>query len=380
MNLKLKREFLWSDKKTIEELISNPIGYYLYTFSIIEVDGRVIPFEHIPRQKVFNEVFYQAIKVVYENYDINFDDMILEIKSNLGSISNTGAVLKLMVCLLKFQKEQSDVTNLFYSKLQHFLNTRHRPISFSFRRIDNYIKFCTASNRGIYAELHPQPCEADEIEGLSIDWSDMTQGFSEAAIKKILNLWESRKQQGKILRLIEHAYYENTYNFLCCWATDAVDSSYFEKKKQYIGAYEGLDTSKICHDKNEAFQTKQTARIAVLEDRIKNLESENERLKSELNSSKPLQQRERAFTLTMIVDYCKKKSGSEAVTQIVAMLYKFLRHGTDEEHELVDSIEEGFVNRKYGNQYYAPVGQVLEHVEKVENKVDNNGKRQKKRN
>ena len=141
MHLKLKREFLWSDKKTIEELISNPIGYFLYKFSVIEVDGRVIPFNHIPRQKVFNEVFYQAIKVVYENYDINFDDMILEIKSNMGSISNTGAVLKLMVCLLKFQKEQSDVTKLFYSKLQHFLETRYRPVSFSFRRIDNYIKF-----------------------------------------------------------------------------------------------------------------------------------------------------------------------------------------------------------------------------------------------
>ena len=77
----------------------------------------------------------------------------------------------------------------------------------------------------------------------------------------------------------------------------------------------------------------------------------------------------RKFTLVEIVDYCKKCVEWRNAESIVAMLNKLLgRIATPEDSDLVDSIETEFFNRRVGNNYYAPVGQVLEHVDRVENK------------
>ena len=60
--------------------------------------------------------------------------------------------------------------------------------------------------------------------------------------------------------------------------------------------------------------------------------------------------KERRFTLVEIVEYCKRCVEWRNVESIVAMLNKLLRRiATDEDSELIDSIEVEFMNRKYGD-------------------------------
>ncbi len=59
----------------------------------------------------------------------------------------------------------------------------------------------------------------------------------------------------------------------------------------------------------------------------------------------------RSFTLKELVDYCKNCVDWNDAKSIVAMLYKFIRNGTDEEQALVDSIEKEFNNRRFAYTY-----------------------------
>ena len=88
-------------------------------------------------------------------------------------------------------------------------------------------------------------------------------------------------------------------------------------------------------------------KVAQMEKRIEELEAENAYLKERQEEAKG---RIRKFSLVEIVNYCKKRVKWEDVKDIVAMLNRLLRsNASEEDSELVDSIEEEFMNRKYGN-------------------------------
>ena len=89
-----------------------------------------------------------------------------------------------------------------------------------------------------------------------------------------------------------------------------------------------------------------------LEQRIREQEDLIDRLHVKLEKKKNTTGKDRNFTLVQIVDYCKGCVEWDDVKSIVAMLNKLLRRvATDEDSDLVDSIEEEFINRKYGNTY-----------------------------
>lgn len=75
----------------------------------------------------------------------------------------------------------------------------------------------------------------------------------------------------------------------------------------------------------------------------------------------------RLFTLDMIADYCKDCVEWSEAKPIVEMLKSLMLGScTPEEANIIKDIKLEFKKRVYGNTYNAPVGQVLEHVEKVE--------------
>jgi hypothetical protein len=89
----------------------------------------------------------------------------------------------------------------------------------------------------------------------------------------------------------------------------------------------------------------------ALKGRISELETENARLNALLVNKKS-NGKARRFTLVEIVDYCKSRVEWDDAKSIVAMLNKLLRKiGTDEDSDLVDSIETEFINRRYGNTF-----------------------------
>ena len=84
----------------------------------------------------------------------------------------------------------------------------------------------------------------------------------------------------------------------------------------------------------------------------------------------------RTFTLGEIVDYCKDAVEWEDARSIVAMLNILLRRtGTDEELELVDSIKNEFVRRRYGNTFLnARVSMQQPTINGPINEIHNNDK------
>jgi len=88
-----------------------------------------------------------------------------------------------------------------------------------------------------------------------------------------------------------------------------------------------------------------------MQEHIRELEAENEGLKSLIETKKKTGQ-SRKFTLPQIVNYCKGSVQWDDVKQIVAMLNKLLRrNATEEDEKLVDSIEAEFINRRFGNTF-----------------------------
>lgn len=65
--------------------------------------------------------------------------------------------------------------------------------------------------------------------------------------------------------------------------------------------------------------------------------------------TKPKRQQETSFTVSMIVDYCKRIPEYQCVEAIEKMLYKFIKMCTEKEEKLIDSISEHFNNKKYGD-------------------------------
>lgn len=92
---------------------------------------------------------------------------------------------------------------------------------------------------------------------------------------------------------------------------------------------------------------------AALQRRVGELEAEVERLNVLLLEKKKKRTGTgRKFTLEQIADYCKGCVSWDDVKMIVAMLNKLLRRvGTDEDSQIVDSIETEFRQRIYGQSF-----------------------------
>lgn len=365
---KLPRELLWKDKQTLDELLDEPSGDMMYRICMSVSRGAAVPFPRCSPLKLLNEAYYQATRVVYEEDEGgNLDDKLQEIKANVGSASNARVVAMLMIYLLKMQAVKTEASRQFIDELRNYYrrdNQCYLELDFE----DALIEGLKGSDTDVTVDLRPQPCKASKVRRLSLDWNSLTMGFSLSAISKILWLWSDDMESARVMQLIERAYKERPLTLFDESPKDMVDDSFFERNRGLLGLdedYNMLD-AEIPSPIMELMEMKE--KISMLEKLNAELESENEMLKSELNIRMPKRQQERAFTLTMIVDYCKKKPEYKFTDQIVAMLYKFLRHGSDAEHDLVDSIEAEFINRHYGHTFNGPVGQFLEHVERVENK------------
>jgi hypothetical protein len=91
---------------------------------------------------------------------------------------------------------------------------------------------------------------------------------------------------------------------------------------------------------------------AVFQQLTQDLQADNARLKA-LLEEKNIHGEARKFTLVEIVNYCKDCVEWNNADSIVSMLYRLLLANgcTQEDIELVKSIETEFKNRKYGNTY-----------------------------
>lgn len=370
----LPRDFLWTDKETMDEIYRlEPINEDF--FEVFEEFWNDPIFDSKGDLRIFNEVYYQATRLVFEKPNCEeLKDYIADAKANLGS--NSGAMLVMTMVyyllLLLDNDEERRMIAVHTKPLRNWcLSSPYwKPFKHCFERLRK-------ENRNVTYSFEPTPLPAEEIYWKYLINSELTQGYDMEAIGLIIGLWKDKYQRAVIARKILDSMAVNLYSMVDIakrkqlenYVKECVNSIKRKNKAAKSATnketeIKSIDTDKLAKE-NEVLRRAN----ADLMKRLQLMVSESEsRVDSPTNDSAS-KDSERAFTLKHIVDYCKNCVEWSDAKAVVAMLNKMLRHvGTQEESTLVDSIEEHFRNIHHGNTYNAPVGQVLQHVEKVENK------------
>lgn len=353
MKPKLPRALLWRDKKSMDEMMKEPFCQQLLQMFMIACRSQKVRFSSFFYLPIMNEVYYQCTRVVYENDPYaNVRNYISDINANLGGMkSTTRMVLSLMTYLLMAQSSRSDAVVEFMKKLNRFL--LQPDLYYADMYADSsYLSSLLNANKDEGFFLIPEPCSADDLEGMVIDWQTVTRDFTKPMINEVLMLWRDSREQAKVLKNIEKAFNRRQMTMFEK-ELDLADTLFFIEHQNRLNNNEDDDSSSIIcsepepeYEENSETYDELMTKVTNLEKRNAALETENQRLKSELNNRKQKSKQARAFTLSMIVDYCKNRVDFHQVEGIVGMLYKFLRsNGTDEEFKLVDDIEISYIKK-----------------------------------
>ena len=339
----LPREMLWTDKKTMDEFFElDPINEKFFE---VFVTLKEEPFDvQIDELKVFNEVYYQTTRMIYEHaMPDDIQKYIAEIKENLGWQYSAHIVLTISYFLIIHTDNIARPLNFFTTKKIKSLMVGRpfwRPfwkLSLSLKKQKLYIKY----------DFKPNPVPVKYLADKYIRWNEITSNYDTDTILEIYNLWHSIDEKKFIDRLIE-----TNVKF----KSSEIREKYYHisklLKESLYGINEKTKTNTELEDRLKELDNK----VLVYEKdkkaqqkHIEEIEADNLRLKTLLERKKETG-KDRRFTLVQIVEYSKKCVTWDEAKPIVAMLNKLLRKiRTDEDDELVDSIEEEFINRTYGD-------------------------------
>lgn len=342
MRTKLPRQMIWKAKATLEEFTEEPLGSQLY--DLYAKLSRSVHFPNLFKTspiKLLNEAYYQSTRIVYEkNPRITVNEILNDIKTNIGLKHNSEVTLLFVYYILCLQEDQS-------IEIKRLLELMKNDAMVS--QMLNNVKDRTIKDNlhSKVISLRASPCSPQVIESMLLDWHAITDGFSERAVRKILNLWRNNNEKAQILCVLEKVYHQYSPSYLKNRPDDFITDQFFSNCRQFLAPIY-INKEKEPIDNSEKVKMLEL-RLEIAEKQVNALRLENEHLKSELNMTKRKDQRVRSFTLSLIVDYCKNKIHISQVESIIAMLYKLLRmSGTEEDYALVDSIEEEFSKRKGG--------------------------------
>ena len=357
----LPREMLWTDLETMDEFFElDPVNEEFFE---VFVTLREEPFDVTAYEvRVFNEVYYQLTRMVFEHpLPSDLDKYVADIKANMGWNYSAELVMSMAYFLLALIDKQVRPLNKFFTKA---INERYfgclywMPFKHRFERLKK-------ERRHVTYHFHPCPIDVWYFKDKYVDWKTITRGFDLGCLDDVINLWDNIVDKKEVAWMINESSsfssLSETENlrilrFLNIYML--ADGGSLGDRCAEISQYDDCQSLKVCI--NEMNSEK-----VVLQDRITGLEAENEKLKALLEKKKS-NGKARRFTLVEIVEYCKSRVEWKDAKDIVAMLNRLLRKiGTQEDSDLVDSIEAEFISRRYGNTFNAPVGQVLQRVDKV---------------
>lgn len=126
----LPRAILWADKKKMKEFLSEPLNKKIYDVYLnIKKEGVIKDYETL---KLFNEVYYQCSRIVNcETQQINLNDIISDIKTNLGWRFSSSLVVNMIYAVLALRRNNSiTVIHIINSIKEHYkLDTCATPFS-----------------------------------------------------------------------------------------------------------------------------------------------------------------------------------------------------------------------------------------------------------
>lgn len=340
----LPRIMLWTDKATMDEFFKlEPINEDFYEVFLhlreepfaVDVDGT----------KVFNEVYYQVTRIVYEHpMPTDLGKYIADIKANLGWNYSAELVMTMAYFLLSLIDKNERPLNKFFTKSinEKFGGCLYwKPFKHLFERLRK-------SGRRVKYGFKPKPCEPKDLQSLYVDWRKITNQFNLSSLDHVVHLWND-KYRIEIAKLLADSLIDGYAN-----KEERIQARSYLYNYREMNLFEGEQDSLSCAEPYiSPEEQKLLDRIEVLENekkaqqsRIVELEAENTRLNTLLEKKKNTTGKGRRFTLVQIVDYCKGCVTWEDAKSIVAMLNKLLRRiATEEDSDLVDSIETEFINR-----------------------------------
>jgi hypothetical protein len=192
MSIKLPREFLWQDYKSMDEFLEEPINQDLYKVYLTVKDA---PFKiTMPDVKVFNELYYQCVKFCLG--DVSMDDIANSIEADLGFVYSKNLITSMMYAVIVSQKKRIDnyYEILFY--LQDCRGWYQKTFSdFVVQKHDIY-----------QTNINPRPIDVETAVTLVDNWFETTSYYSRSIIDKIVNLWKNKEEKLFVLDIIEESF------------------------------------------------------------------------------------------------------------------------------------------------------------------------------
>lgn len=342
MKATLPREFLWTDKKTMDEFFE--LDSVNEEFFEVFVTLREEPFAVTANEvKVFNEIYYQLTRMVFEHpLPSDLGKYVADVKANLGWNYSAELVMSMAYFLLALVDKQVRPLNKFFTKAinERFFGCLYwKPFKHRFERLKK-------ERRKLSYHFLPCPVDVLYLQDKYVDWKTITRGFDLGCLDDVINLWNKIEDKREVAWMINE-----TSPF------SSLSEIEYNRILRFLNIYMLADKSVSICAESPPFDDCQSLKIrldetksekAVLQSRIKELEAENEKLKALLDKKKR-NGKARRFTLVEIVDYCKGRVEWKDAKDIVAMLNRLLRNiGTQEDSDLVDGIEAEFRNRRYG--------------------------------
>lgn len=357
----LPREFLWKDFQSMDEFFRlDPINE---DFFEVFVKLREEPFAvQADEVKVFNEVYYQVTRIVYEHPLPNeLQRYMNDIKANLGWNYSAELVMSMSYFLIALIERNERPINRFFTKTineRFFVCLYWKPFKHRFETLKK-------ERKSLEYQFPPCPYEADWFKDKYIQWKTITRSYDIGAIANIVNLWKEHDDKRTIAKMIENSIVTSNYFIgkdvkLVQPILDMLARYQMPENTHWYASEDSIEYG-IDAKVSEIEQLKEEK--ATLQNRITELEADIERLNALLETNKETGTA-RKFTLLEIVEYCKGCVEWNDARFIVAMLNKLLRHiGTEEDSELVDSIETEFRQRVYGNHTVKTELVLTKHVE-----------------
>lgn len=339
----LPREMLWTDKKTMDEFfkLDRVNEDFFEVFMTLRGEPFAVETDEI---KIFNEVYYQITRMIYEKpMPAELPNYISDVKANMGWNFNAEIVMSMAYFLLALINKHVNTLNKFFTKAinDHFSGCQYwKPFKQRYELLKD-------DKRHIKYSFRPSPIDLSWFKDKYIHWNEITRNYDLVCIEHVIGLWSDVDDMRKVAELINNSisYYTTKRN-----ADD------FEFVRHFLEGYLISDNnapiwkssdSKMWKESDKLFERIEEAvnMNLALKGRISELETENARLNALLVNKKS-NGKARRFTLVEIVDYCKSRVEWNDVKDIVAMVNRLLRNtGTQEDSDLVDSIETEFINR-----------------------------------
>lgn len=335
----LPRILLWTDKEELTDFFDlDDVNEEFH--DVLEELKNTPQLESIDEVKLFNEVYYQATRIVYEHPSPEIlPRYVADIKSNLGWNFGAELVMTMVYYLLFLIEKAERPINKFYIQLirnKLYRSVYWKPFKHCFERLKKEKRYLKYTFKPC-----PYPVNVIRYEYI-ISWDIITHDFELSSIEQVLDLWEDIDDKYTAANMINNSMlikYSGAERLKKREELEGFFKQYLNeckyRKKQKD---EEIDIHEELRKKNDEIEELRS-QLSILEMCNKSLKLSNDSMVSDDGVMK-------SFTLQEIVAYCKRIPDWSDVRSIVSMLNRLLRKdGTEEDHKMVDSIEEEFLNR-----------------------------------